>query len=75
MTIGPPRTKPCSTQHGNLIEDAINEALKETIQYRVDEAASLEDDFKLRILNIRKYLEEVNVLDEERLSYVRERLH
>ncbi|MBL4644134.1 MAG: YicC family protein [Flavobacteriaceae bacterium] len=58
----------------NLIEDAINEALKETIQYRVDEAASLEDDFKLRILNIRKYLEEVNVLDEERLSYVRERL-
>ena len=58
----------------NLIEEAINEALKETIQYRVDEAASLEDDFKLRILNIRKYLEEVHVLDEERLSYVRERL-
>lgn len=58
----------------DLIEDAINEALKETIQYRVDEAASLEDDFKLRILNIRKYLEEVNVLDEERLSHVRERL-
>ena len=58
----------------DLIEDAINEALKETIQYRVDEAASLEDDFKLRILNIRKYLKEVNQLDEERLSYVRERL-
>ena len=57
-----------------LIEEAINEALKETIQYRVDEAASLEDDFKLRILNIRKYLEEVNALDEERLSNVRERL-
>ena len=45
-----------------LIEEAIIEALKETIQYRVDEAASLEDDFKLRILNIRKYLEEVNAL-------------
>ncbi len=58
----------------DLIEGAINEALKETIQYRVDEAASLEDDFKLRILNIRKYLEEVNELDEERLSNVRERL-
>jgi len=58
----------------DLIEDAIDKALKETIQYRVDEAASLEDDFKLRILNIRKYLEEVNVLDEERLTNVRERL-
>ncbi len=57
-----------------LIEVAINEALKETIQYRIDEAASLEDDFKLRILNIRKYLEEVNGLDEERLYNVRERL-
>jgi uncharacterized protein (TIGR00255 family) len=57
-----------------LIEEAIEKALKETIQYRVDEAASLEDDFKLRILNIRKYLEEVNALDEERLTNVRERL-
>jgi uncharacterized protein (TIGR00255 family) len=58
----------------NLIDDSINDALKETIQYRTDEAASLEDDFKLRILNIRKYLEEVNALDEERLNNVRERL-
>jgi len=58
-----------------LIDESIDEALKETIQYRVDEAASLEDDFKLRILNIRTYLEEVNALDEERLSNVRERLH
>ncbi len=57
-----------------LINDSIDIALKETIQYRVDEAASLEEDFKLRILNIRKYLEEVHVLDEERLSNVRERL-
>jgi len=57
-----------------LIDESIEEALKETIQYRTDEAASLEDDFKLRILNIRKYLEEVNALDEERLSNVRVRL-
>ena len=58
----------------NLIETSIIEALNETIQYKTDEAASLEDDFKLRILNIRKYLDEVNALDEERLSHVRERL-
>ena len=57
-----------------LIDEAIDEALNKTIQYRTDEAASLEDDFKLRILNIRKYLEEVNALDEERLGNVRERL-
>lgn len=58
----------------NLINNSIDEALKETIQYRVDEAASLEDDFKLRILNIKKYLDEVHALDEERLENVRERL-
>jgi uncharacterized protein (TIGR00255 family) len=58
----------------DLINNSIDEALKETIQYRVDEAASLEDDFKLRILNIKKYLDEVHALDEERLENVRERL-
>jgi len=58
----------------NLINNSIDEALKETIQYRVDEAASLEADFKLRILNIKKYLDEVHALDEERLENVRERL-
>ena len=56
------------------IEQGIKEALDKTIQYRVDEAASLEDDFKLRIVNIRKYLEEVNSLDTQRLDNVRERL-
>ena len=57
-----------------LINTGIEEALRETIQYRVDEAASLEDDFKLRILNIKKYLDEVHALDEERIANVRERL-
>ncbi|WP_347172654.1 YicC/YloC family endoribonuclease [Polaribacter uvawellassae] len=57
-----------------LINTSIDEALKETIQYRIDEAASLEDDFKLRILNIKKYLDEVHALDEERIKNVREKL-
>tara|TARA_R110002124_G_scaffold66515_10_gene181112 strand:+ start:12832 stop:13698 length:867 start_codon:yes stop_codon:yes gene_type:complete len=57
-----------------LINDSIDEALKETIQYRIDEAASLEDDFKLRILNIKKYLDEVHALDDERIKNVREKL-
>ncbi len=58
-----------------LIEQSIEAALEKTIKYRVDEAASLEDDFKLRILNIRTHLREVNALDTERLVNVRKRLH
>jgi len=57
-----------------LINTSIDEALKKTIQYRIDEAASLEEDFKLRILNIKKYLDEVHALDEERIKNVREKL-
>jgi uncharacterized protein (TIGR00255 family) len=56
------------------IEAHIDIAIKEIVQYRIDEAASLEDDFKLRILNIKKHLEIVNSLDEERLENVRTRL-
>lgn len=58
----------------SLIEQSIESALDKTIQYRTDEAASLEDDFKLRILNIRTHLQEVNALDTERLEHVRKRL-
>ena len=57
-----------------VIEQSIDSALEKTIKYRVDEAASLEDDFKLRILNIRTHLQEVNALDTERLENVRKRL-
>lgn len=52
----------------------IDFALKEIVQYRIDEAASLEDDFKLRIFNIKKHLEVVNSLDKERIENVRIRL-
>ena len=56
------------------IDAHIDEALKEIIQYRVDEAKSLEEDFKLRIANIQKALEKVKELDGERISHVKERL-
>lgn len=58
----------------NLINQNIDEALKEIVQYRVDEAASLEIDFKERIANIEKYLEEVKALDVERIENVKIRL-
>ena len=52
----------------------IKEAIKDIIQYRIDEAASLEDDFKLRIKNIQSFLTEVNSFDEARIEFVKELL-
>ena len=52
----------------------IKEAIKEIIQYRIDEAASLEDDFKLRIKNIESFLDEVKSFDDSRIEFVKERL-
>jgi uncharacterized protein (TIGR00255 family) len=57
-----------------LIEVNIDEAIKEIVQYRVDEAASLEVDFQERIANIRHYLEEIKALDGERIKHVKIRL-
>ena len=56
------------------IDIHIDEALKEIIAYRTDEAKSLEDDFKERIANIQAALEEVRVLDGERVENVKQRL-
>ena len=58
----------------NLIEESITIAIKEIVQYRVDEAASLEIDFKERIANIKRYLEEVKALDGDRIENVKTRL-
>lgn len=57
-----------------LIDANIDEALQNIIQYRIDEAASLEGDFKQRIANIKKYLEEVKALDADRIENVKIRL-
>ncbi|WP_296633883.1 YicC/YloC family endoribonuclease [Polaribacter sp.] len=56
------------------INQNIDEAIAKIIQYRIDEAVSLEEDFKERILNIRKYLEEVKALDADRIENVKIRL-
>ena len=56
------------------IDIHIDEALKEIIAYRTDEAKSLEVDCKERIANIQSALEEVRVLDGERVENVKERL-
>jgi uncharacterized protein (TIGR00255 family) len=58
----------------DLINDNIAIAITEIVQYRIDEAASLEIDFKERIENIRSYLEEVKALDGDRVENVKIRL-
>jgi len=57
-----------------LINNTVDEAIKEIIQYRIDEATALEDDFRTRIANIRNYLEEVKARDNQRIEFVKERL-
>jgi len=56
------------------IKKAIDIATKEIVQYRTDEAASLEIDFRKRVANIKTYLEEVKALDGDRIENVKTRL-
>jgi len=58
----------------NEIQKAIDEATAKIIQYRIDEAKSLELDFKERIANIKTFLAEVNALDNDRIENVKARL-
>lgn len=56
------------------INQTIDEAITKITQYRIDEATSLEIDFKERVANIKKYLEEVKTLDADRIENVKTRL-
>ena len=58
----------------NLIDEHIEIAVREIIQYRMDEAASLKIDFKERIANIKNYLKEVKALDGDRIENIKIRL-
>jgi uncharacterized protein (TIGR00255 family) len=57
-----------------LINKNIDIAITEIVQYRIDEAASLEVDFRERIANINTYLNEVKALDSDRVENVKTRL-
>lgn len=56
------------------IEKGIKKATKEIVQYRIDEAKSLESDFKQRIANIKNGLFDIEKLDHERIEHVKLRL-
>ena len=57
----------------NLL-NTLKEALVEINRFRTDEGKALEDDFNLRISNIKNLLEEVIKIDPDRINQVKERL-
>ena len=56
------------------IQKVIQEALDNIAQFRVDEGKSLENEFQLRIGNIRQYMTEALALDPERMQAIKDRL-
>ncbi|MDU8884800.1 YicC/YloC family endoribonuclease [Yeosuana sp. MJ-SS3] len=58
----------------NSIKSEIDSALESITKYRLDEGKVLEQDFKIRVENIDKLLEDVIAMDPERVEGVRERL-
>ena len=58
----------------NQIQLVINEALLNINQFRKDEGISLENEFKLRIENIRSLMNQTLALDPERIQNIKDRL-
>ncbi|PWA11448.1 YicC/YloC family endoribonuclease [Flavobacterium laiguense] len=56
------------------IQTVIEEALQNILTFRRDEGQSLENEFQLRIGNIRQYMNEALALDPERVQAIKDRL-
>ncbi|MGH2665515.1 YicC/YloC family endoribonuclease [Flavobacterium sp.] len=56
------------------IQSVIDEALTNINSFRVSEGQSLEKEFKLRIDNIRSYMDQALVLDPERVQNIKDKL-
>ncbi|GLU43055.1 YicC/YloC family endoribonuclease [Allomuricauda sp. NBRC 101325] len=61
-------------QEYKAILSAMNEALSNIVEFRNEEGEVLEQDFVDRIQTLNRLLEEVKIMDPERLGSVRERL-
>jgi TIGR00255 family protein len=61
-------------QEFSLIEKNLYLALEQLKEFRSTEGNILKKDFLLRIDNIRKYLEQIEIIDIERLSGIRNRM-
>ncbi len=56
------------------IQKVIQEALQNIAKFRMDEGRSLENEFQLRIGNIRQYMTDALALDPERVQAIKDRL-
>lgn len=56
------------------IQTVIDEAIENMIAFRISEGISLENEFTLRIENIRSYMNQALALDPERVTAIKERL-
>ncbi|WP_268848455.1 YicC/YloC family endoribonuclease [Flavobacterium aestivum] len=56
------------------IQTVVEEALQNILTFRKDEGQSLENEFQLRIANIRQYMNEALALDPERIQAIKDRL-
>jgi len=56
------------------IQKVIKEALQNIANFRIDEGKSLEQEFQLRIGNIRQYMTDALALDPERVEAIKDRL-
>ncbi|MGX7667334.1 YicC/YloC family endoribonuclease [Flavobacterium pedocola] len=56
------------------IQTTINEALTNINQFRKDEGLSLENEFQLRIANIRSFMQQALALDPERIENIKNKL-
>ncbi len=56
------------------IKKVIQEALQNIANFRRDEGQSLENEFQLRIGNIRQYMDDALALDSERVQAIKDRL-
>ncbi len=56
------------------IQKVIKEAISNMKEFRVSEGSSLEADFRKRVGNIREFMNEVSIIDSERILTVKERL-
>lgn len=61
-------------QEWKQIQNVINEALTNINQFRKDEGQSLDNEFRSRIANIQKLMEETVSFDSERIETVKNRL-
>ncbi len=56
------------------IQKVIQEALDNIARFRIDEGKSLENEFQLRIGNIRQHMNDALALDPERMQAIKDRL-